>query len=63
MSIDPRERASQIVNGYRVFRLAAVVIGAGIPERLLEGPRTAEELASCARERTAAEHTREAAPA
>ena len=45
MSTDPRERALAFLNGFRVFKLVSVAVALGIPERLVDGAKTADELA------------------
>ena len=45
MSTDPRERALAFLNGYRVFKLVAAAVALGIPERLVDGAKSADELA------------------
>ena len=46
MTADAREQALALVNGYRVFKLASAIVELGVPERLVDGPRSADELAS-----------------
>src|SRR5439155_4472663 len=45
VSTDPRERALAFLNGFRVFKLVSVAVALGIPERLVDGAKTADELA------------------